>query len=228
MDRRCALIVLALTVGIGNGQTVGDLKAPGKNVDFTDAITTKPFKSGTDLPSTCSVGEAFFKTNSSGGANLYVCASQNAWSAAGPQGGGTVTVNGLSGPIVIAGGGHLTCYLAGQTIRCDVVTNTILSRATDQAGTDHYCKPSSRSGTSYTCGLNPALAIYSEGMWVVLKPDVNSGRAPVSLNVDGVGPITLQKLSSGSLVDIAANDLVAGIPYFAVYNGSVFVVSTQF
>ena len=46
---------------------------------FFAANTTKPFKSGTVLPATCSVGEAFFKSNALAGSNLYGCTSLNSW-----------------------------------------------------------------------------------------------------------------------------------------------------
>jgi len=61
-------------------QTQIDLQAQGKNVDFSGSTTTKPVKSGTALPGTCGVGEMFFLTTATPGANLYGCASANTWS----------------------------------------------------------------------------------------------------------------------------------------------------
>jgi hypothetical protein len=61
------------------GQTQVDLKTQSKDVDFSTATTTKPFKSGTVFPSVCAVGEAFFKTDASAGANLYSCTALNTW-----------------------------------------------------------------------------------------------------------------------------------------------------
>ena len=86
--RYAAAVILA--AGLGSGQTLVDLRTQSKSVDFTGAITTKPFKSGTFLPATCTVGEAFFKTNAPAGSNLYTCTSLNSWTlqlgASGPQG----------------------------------------------------------------------------------------------------------------------------------------------
>ncbi len=86
-------ILVLLVLSQGYGQTLVDLRTQTKSVDFTAANTTKPFKSGTTLPVTCSIGEAFFKTNAPAGANLYSCTSLNAWTLeagtagpAGPQG----------------------------------------------------------------------------------------------------------------------------------------------
>jgi len=59
--------------------TAVDLRAQSKNVDFTGAATTRPFKSGTAVPSTCSIGEMFFLTSAQAGTNVYGCTSANIW-----------------------------------------------------------------------------------------------------------------------------------------------------
>src|ERR1700680_1416921 len=78
MVYRYAVLLLALTFA-AHGQTQVDLKTQSKDIDFSAATTTKPFKSGTVFPSVCGVGEAFFKTDASPGANLYSCTSLNTW-----------------------------------------------------------------------------------------------------------------------------------------------------
>ncbi len=72
---------------IAMGQTKLDLQNQTKNVDFSTADSTRPFKSGTALPATCAVGEMFYNTNTASGANLYGCTSPNAWTPEG-QGAG--------------------------------------------------------------------------------------------------------------------------------------------
>ncbi len=59
--------------------TAIDLRAQSKNVDFTSAASTRPFKSGTALPVSCSVGEMFYLTSASAGTNVYGCTSANSW-----------------------------------------------------------------------------------------------------------------------------------------------------
>lgn len=59
--------------------TAIDLKAQSKNVDFTGAATTRPFKSGTAMPATCSVGEMFYLTSARAGSNLFGCTATNTW-----------------------------------------------------------------------------------------------------------------------------------------------------
>jgi hypothetical protein len=66
-----------------SAQTTLDLRTQTKNVDFTQAVTTKPNKSGGALPATCSVGETFFLTRSPAGQNLYGCTTADVWSALG-------------------------------------------------------------------------------------------------------------------------------------------------
>jgi len=49
------------------------------NWDASGALTTKPAKTGTVLPATCSTGEAFFNIAATGGQNFYLCKPDNTW-----------------------------------------------------------------------------------------------------------------------------------------------------
>jgi len=71
--------LLAASGGL-RAQTAIDLKSQSRNIDFSGASTTRPFKTGTVLPATCSVGESFFKSNAIAGQNLYGCTATNTWS----------------------------------------------------------------------------------------------------------------------------------------------------
>src|SRR5262249_18136226 len=62
-------------------QTLVDLGKQAKDIDFSQAAFTRPVKVGSALPSTCTVGDLFFNSSASAGANLYTCSSTNAWSA---------------------------------------------------------------------------------------------------------------------------------------------------
>jgi hypothetical protein len=94
-----------------------------------------------------------------------------------------------------------------------------LTRTTDQAGTDVSCTSASGSGTAYTCALNPVLTGYTQNQRLVFLPDVGCSASP-SLNISGLGPIAFKKLSNGSLVALAANDCIAGVPYHVLAHGS--------
>jgi hypothetical protein len=69
-------------------QTQIDLRTQGKNVDFSGATSTKPFRTGTGLPASCSTGETYFRTDAMAGQNLYLCTAANTWSLESGGGGG--------------------------------------------------------------------------------------------------------------------------------------------
>ena len=60
--------------------------------DVSGKTSTKPAKAGTEAPATCTVGEAFFDTDATPGANWLLCTATNTWTAVvgtGGEGGGT-------------------------------------------------------------------------------------------------------------------------------------------
>src|SRR5271170_3563321 len=79
MQYRRVILVAACLIGVANGQTQVDLRTQSKTVNFSAANTTKPFQSGTVLPATCLVDQAFFQTNAPAGLNLYGCTAVNSW-----------------------------------------------------------------------------------------------------------------------------------------------------
>ncbi len=48
--------------------------------DASSAAATKPLRTGTVLPASCEIGEAFFKTDAEPGENLYLCTAAGMWS----------------------------------------------------------------------------------------------------------------------------------------------------
>jgi len=83
------IVPLLAASAFADGQTQVDLAAQSKNVDFSAALFTKPAKAGTAIPSSCTVGEVFFKTDAAAGQNLYGCTSANTWSPLGAAGTGS-------------------------------------------------------------------------------------------------------------------------------------------
>jgi hypothetical protein len=71
--------LLALAAGWAGAQTHIDLRTQSKDVDFSAAVSTKPFQTGTVLPGTCSPGQIFFKTDATAGQNIYECAATDTW-----------------------------------------------------------------------------------------------------------------------------------------------------
>jgi len=64
-------------------QTKVDLRTQSKSVDFSAASLTKPVRTGTALPATCSPVEMFYLSNATPGYNLYYCTASNVWTPAG-------------------------------------------------------------------------------------------------------------------------------------------------
>jgi hypothetical protein len=79
------------------GQTQVDLRTQSKRVDFKQATSTAPVKSGTTAPATCAVGELFYNTSVTAGRNLYGCTTASTWTLLGDGG----TVGGGGGGILI-------------------------------------------------------------------------------------------------------------------------------
>jgi hypothetical protein len=63
-----------------NAQTHVNLRSQGQNVDFSQAVSTRPSKTGTALPAHCAVGEFYFKTDAAVGRNIYGCTAVDVWS----------------------------------------------------------------------------------------------------------------------------------------------------
>ena len=104
--RRGLLIVVSLLIGMvyAQGQTLVDLRSQTKNVDFSSALSTKPFRAGVSLPLTCSVGEAFLNLNALPGQNLYICVA-NTWTVQAPA--ALPSLTGNSGKVLSNDGGSL-------------------------------------------------------------------------------------------------------------------------
>ncbi len=101
-------------ISILEGQTRLDLGRQARNVDFSGADVTKPFRSGTELPATCSAGEGFFKIDAPEGMKLHLCVSANTWRAVGEEmpsasgNAGKVLASNGTGPEWRSAGGDVT------------------------------------------------------------------------------------------------------------------------
>lgn len=88
------LWVLLLAAAIAaSAQTQVDLRTQSRNVDFSSASKTKPVRTGTSVPLTCSQGEMYFKTDAIPGQNLQMCTGTNTWTAILGSGGGSGTTS---------------------------------------------------------------------------------------------------------------------------------------
>ncbi len=80
MKHTCVRAALALAAAVAAApQSQVDLRTQAKNVDFSGAASTRPFRMGTTLPAACTPGEAFFKADAEPGRNWYACTAANTW-----------------------------------------------------------------------------------------------------------------------------------------------------
>ena len=80
----CGVLLAAL--GDSHAQTLINLGTQGRNVDFTGAQYTRPIKTGSSLPTSCSTGDFFLNTTATAGQNLFSCLA-NSWSIVGQTAG---------------------------------------------------------------------------------------------------------------------------------------------
>jgi len=128
------------------------------------------------------------------------------------------TLNFVSGTGVVQ---TCTNNTSANRVDCTPSLNTAvaLTISTAQAGVPIYCS-STNGTTAYTCSLAAAraLAAYTTGMFVVLRPDVsNSGAA--SLNIDGIGPTSIKQ--NDGATDPSGGQIAAGKFYWLFYDGTV-------
>jgi len=214
-------------------QTQVDLRTQSKDVDFQAATFTKPFKSGSALPMTCTQAEMFFLTSATPGTNVYGCPN-GGWVSEG--GGGLITIENTgtvvgarsildlsSGPGVL-----LATSDSGQSIliQSSLDTAVIQTRSSDQSGASLLCASASGSGSTYTCFLSPTVSAYTAGMVLHWKPDANGTGGVTTLNVDTLGASPV-KLADG-FSDPAPGEIAAGRIYEIWYDGGAFRLLNPF
>ena len=229
------ILFAALLAAAADGQTLLSLDSQSRNIDFTKAAFTRPVKTGTVLPSTCSVGDLFFQTSASAGSNLFGCASANTWTleSGGGSGGGSLAIDnngtlvGSRSVLNLIGGVGVVNTISDTgtqiNVQQSVDTSVIPSKATAQSGAMWLCSAAG-SSSAYTCGLSPTLQSYTTGMVLAWKPNVNGAGGATTLNVDTLGAVTLKQ--ADGVTDPTSADIVAGRLYNVWHDGAVFRLMT--
>jgi hypothetical protein len=227
-------VVWSLIVSPAEAQTQVDLRTQSKDVDFANAASTRPVKTGVSLPPACGVGELFFVSNAPAGSNLYACVTPNTWAleggGSGGGGAGAVTVQ-LDGTAAgtravenfVSGVGVVTTIVDTGTrinIQNTADTSVMLSKAAAQGGSVFLCTSASGSAGAYTCPMAPTLATYTAGMTIAWKPDVDGAGGATTLNIDTLGARPV-KLADGT-TDPTPIDIQAGRLLPLWYDGTVF------
>ncbi len=210
-------------------QTQVDLHSQSKGVDFQNAPYTRPIRTATVLPATCTVSELILVTSAPPGANIYACLSANTWV---PETGGTAQSPTIQngGVSVAARGTENFVPGAGLTnaitdlgtrinIQQSVDSSIVVTQASLQAGQAQFCPSASGSSATYTCSVTPALTSYTPGMILHWKPDLNGAGGATTLNVDLLGAVPLIRQDG---TNPGNSDIVAGELYQVWYDGTVF------
>jgi len=189
-----------------DGQTQVDLAAQSKNVDFSAALFTKPAKAGTAIPSSCTVGEVFFKTDAAAGQNLYGCTSANTWSPLGAAGTGSqlgdFAVANTSASVQMLGASCSTvtpCQIRTGSVLFTMTAPVTLSLSgVSTSGTvfwylspSHVLTAGHNSGSTLTCSAACSIA---SGI-TSFPPDATPlWQTTFTSNVwDGINPATMDK-----------------------------------
>jgi len=200
------------------GQTQVDLQTQSKNVDFSNAISTKPAKVGTLLPAVCASGEVFFLSNAPPGQNLYGCTSTNTWTQqSSGAGSGTVThaTGSLNSASIMTGNGSADSRTPCTGCTLDGSGNEVLTGSlTTSAGSTTAGTVSLLNGaelgafTTNSFSLEAPASIPSSYRWKLPAAD-----AAGLLASDGAGtPGTLSvKTVQGSGATILSAGAIAGI-----------------
>lgn len=119
----------------------------------------------------------------------------------------------------------------GVSITCtpDINTAYVPTNAGVQATQYSSCISSGDTGAAYTCGMTPALTGYTQNMVVNFIPDAYS-IANCTVNIQGMGPIALQKTATGASFTITgatnASPIVVTVSAIgALANGDVISVA---
>jgi hypothetical protein len=226
---RIALLPVTVALACYGQTTLINLATQGKNIDFTAAPFTRPVKTGTALPATCSPGDLFFKSDAPAGQNLYACTAVNTWvpqSSSAPAGLGDPGSNG----IVVRTGVNTTSAVGAPvgaivgTSAAQTLTNKSIDASQIDTGTLSAARLPAFSGDVSTSAGSSATTLAT----VNASPGAyGDSTHAVQFTVDGKGRITAvsQVGISGGGGAIASGTLAA-IPSTCT-TGTLYFVTDQ-
>jgi len=134
----------------------------------------------------------------SGGAGLADPASNGIVVRTGLNSTSAVSIAASNGVTVMNGGG------IGGNPTVAVDTSVILSRATDQGGTDIYCADLSANAT-HSCSLTPAVTAYTSGMTITFLAGSTQSQTAQTLSINSVGVKKIFASDGSTNISVIAN-----------------------
>ncbi len=186
---RCGALAAIATI-TASSQTLINLATQGRNIDFSNAPSTRPEKTGSSLPATCLPGELFFNLTAPAGQNLYSCVAANTW-----------VLVGLNSGLPDPGSNGLVVRTAPNTTTAVAApTGTVVGTTDTQTLTNKSISASEINSGTFSGSLMPAFSgdvSSSAGSTLTTLATVNptpgsygDSSHSVQLSVDGKGRIT--------------------------------------
>jgi hypothetical protein len=118
---------------LASGQTLINLGTQGRNADFTAQPYTRPVKTGTSLPATCTTGDMYFNIAAPAGSNLYACTATNTWTLLAAAGSGSGLADPGANGVVVRTAPNVTTAVAAPagTIVGISDTQTLTNKSID-------------------------------------------------------------------------------------------------
>jgi hypothetical protein len=146
---------------------------------------------------------------------------------------GTNIVTGSSLNIVPGSGVLVPCSNVSGTFTCSPAIDTSFgaTNAAVIAATNTALIATGSSSGILIANLSGMLSGYTSGQYFTVQISDGPSHGSDTLNIQGVGPVALKKISAGSVVAIAANDMLLNVPYIIRYAGALgtpaFIVNLQ-
>lgn len=212
-------------------QTRIDLNNQGKNVDFSNAVSTKPVRTGTVIPAVCVLGELFFKTNAPAGSNLYACVGANTWVSQSSTGGVPPVVGNPASVLVSDGISAYWVGLSGDvsgaanSIRVDKIQNRPVAGTAPLSGQALvWNSTSTRWEPQTVSGAGGSVSWETSGAAVGTRSVANMVAGPGLLNIvsDTGAKINIQQsLDTAVVVTKSAHQSGSGLYCQSTTNSAV-------